>query len=229
MKVNKKILILESKIESSAEVVNCLRGGGYDTDLVSDFEIAIQIMENKSVDLAVIETLSPHYDGFDICKKIISNEDLSNFPIILMNEEGSELDRVLALELGALDFIKKPFNPRELLLRVRNILTAKTSEIKKTQEQIIQIDKLVIDPEKRRVKIGSEMVKLANMEFNLLLYLARRYGKLQPRIKILQNVWGYSNNANSRTVDTHIRRIRGKIGIMGTRLETVRGFGYRFR
>ena len=132
MKVNKKILILESKIESSAEVVNCLKGGGYDTDLVSDFEIAIQIMENKSVDLAVIETLSPHYDGFDICKKIISNEDLSNFPIILMNEEGSELDRVLALELGALDFIKKPFNPRELLLRVRNILTAKTSEIKKT-------------------------------------------------------------------------------------------------
>ena len=145
-----------------------------------------------------------------------------------MNQEGSELDRVLALELGAIDFIKKPFNPRELSLRIRNIFSHRMSQSNLSKEKIIKIDRLTIDSEKRRITVGDDVIKFSNMEFNLLLYLARRIGKLQTRVAILQDVWGYSDSSNSRTVDTHIRRVREKIGIMGNRLETVRGFGYRF-
>lgn len=224
----KKIIILDPKTEYLKDIALTLEGTGYGVEMFTDSEKVIQRIENNLVDLAIIETLSPSYDGFQICKDIISYNSNSEFPIILMNQEGSELDRVLALELGAIDFIKKPFNPRELSLRIRNIFSHRMSQSNLSKEKIIKIDGLTIDSEKRRITVGDDVIKFSNMEFNLLLYLARRIGKLQTRVAILQDVWGYSDSSNSRTVDTHIRRVREKIGIMGNRLETVRGFGYRF-
>ena len=223
------IIIGESNSNFANGLVNYLSATDFQVLLLVDAdEIINSIRRDSSVVLAVIDTVLSGHDGFDLCKKILAHPDCEDFPIILTNTEGAELDRVLALELGASDFIKKPYNPRELLLRIKNILKM-SHKSSANNDPVFKVGDFILDEKKHQVSVKGEEIKFTTMEFKLLLYLARRFGKLQLKAEILKEVWGYDNVASSRTVETHIQRIRKKIGYMGDHLETIRGFGYRLK
>ena len=223
------IIIGESNSNFANGLVNYLSATDFQVLLLVDAdEIINSIRRDSSVVLAVLDTVLSGHDGFDLCKKILAHPDCEDFPIILTNTEGAELDRVLALELGASDFIKKPYNPRELLLRIKNILKM-SHKSSANNDPVFKVGDFILDEKKHQVSVKGEEIQFTTMEFKLLLYLARRFGKLQLKAEILKEVWGYDNFASSRTVETHIQRIRKKIGYMGDHLETIRGFGYRLK
>ena len=223
------IIIGESDSNFANEVASYFGNGDFQVLLLfNSDEIIDRVRQQSSVVLAVLDTMLPGCDGFDLCKKILALPDCEDFPIILTNTEGAELDRVLALELGASDFIKKPYNPRELLLRIKNILKM-SHKSSANNDPVFKVGDFILDEKKHQVSVKGEEIKFTTMEFKLLLYLARRFGKIQLKAEILKEVWGYDNLARSRTVDTHIQRIRKKIGYMGDHLETIRGFGYRLK
>ena len=223
------IIIGESNSNFANGLANYLSATDFQVLLLVDAdEIINSIRRDSSVVLAVLDTVLSGHDGFDLCKKILAHPDCEDFPIILTNTEGAELDRVLALELGASDFIKKPYNPRELLLRIKNILK-RSNKSSINNDPVFKVGNFTLDTKKNQILVEEEEIKLTTMEFKLLLYLARRFGKLQSKAENLKEVCGYENFASSRTVDTHIQRIRKKIGYMGDHLETIRGFGYRLK
>jgi len=223
------IIIGESDSNFAKELSNYLGSGNFQILLIiNPDEIIDRVRQDSSVVLVVLDTMLPSLDGYDLCKKILAHPDCEDFPVILTNSEGAELDRVLALELGASDFIKKPYNPRELLLRIKNILKM-SHKSSANNDPVFKVGDFILDEKKHQVSVKGEEIKFTTMEFKLLLYLARRFGKLQLKAEILKEVWGYDNFASSRTVDTHIQRIRKKIGYMGDHLETIRGFGYRLK
>ena len=223
------IIIGESDSNFAKELSNYLGSGNFQILLIiNPDEIIDRLRQDSSVVLVVLDTMLPSLDGYDLCKKILAHPDCEDFPIILTNTEGAELDRVLALELGASDFIKKPYNPRELLLRIKNILKM-SHKSSANNDPVFKVGDFILDEKKHQVSVKGEEIQFTTMEFKLLLYLARRFGKIQLKAEILKEVWGYDNLARSRTVDTHIQRIRKKIGYMGDHLETIRGFGYRLK
>lgn len=223
------IIIGESDSNFANSLANYLCAADFQVLLlVGAGEIIDRIRSDSSVVLAVLDTVLSGHDGFDLCKKILAHPDCEDFPIILTNTEGAELDRVLALELGASDFIKKPYNPRELHLRIKNILKRCCKSFI-NNDPFFKVGNFTFDAKKNQFLVGEEEIKLTTMEFKLLLYLARRFGKLQSKAEILKQVWGYDDSVSSRTVDTHVQRIRRKIGSMRYRLETIRGFGYRLK
>ena len=223
------IIIGESDSNFANEVASYFGNGDFQVLLLfNSDEIIDRVRQQSSVVLAVLDTMLPGCDGFDLCKKILALPDCEDFPIILTNTEGAELDRVLALELGASDFIKKPYNPRELLLRIKNILK-RSNKSSINNDPVFKVGNFTLDTKKNQILVEEEEIKLTTMEFKLLLYLARRFGKLQSKAEILKQVWGYDDSVSSRTVDTHVQRIRRKIGSMRYHLETIRGFGYRLK
>ena len=223
------IIIGESDSNFAEELSNYLGSGNFQILLIiNPDEIIDRLRQDSSVVLVVLDTMLPSLDGYDLCKKILAHPDCEDFPVILTNSVGSELDRVLALELGASDFIKKPYNPRELLLRIKNILKM-SHKSSANNDPVFKVGDFILDEKKHQVSVKGEEIQFTTMEFKLLLYLARRFGKIQLKAEILKEVWGYDNLARSRTVDTHIQRIRKKIGYMGDHLETIRGFGYRLK
>ncbi len=223
------IIIGESDSNFANELSNYLGSGNFQILLIiNPDEIIDRVRQDSSVVLVVLDTMLPGLDGYDLCKKILAHPDCEDIPVILTNSKGAELDRVLALELGASDFIKKPYNPRELLLRIKNILKM-SHKSSANNDPVFKVGDFILDEKKHQVSVKGEEIKFTTMEFKLLLYLARRFGKLQLKAEILKEVWGYDNFASSRTVDTHIQRIRKKIGYMGDHLETIRGFGYRLK
>ena len=223
------IIIGESDSNFANELSNYLGSGNFQILLtINPDEIIDRVRQDSSVVLVVLDTMLPGLDGYDLCKKILAHPDCEDFPVILTNSEGAELDRVLALELGASDFIKKPYNPRELLLRIKNILKM-SHKSSANNDPVFKVGDFILDEKKHQVSVKGEEIQFTTMEFKLLLYLARRFGKIQLKAEILKEVWGYDNLARSRTVDTHIQRIRKKIGYMGDHLETIRGFGYRLK
>jgi two-component system phosphate regulon response regulator PhoB len=223
------IIIGESDSNFAKELSNYLRSGNFQILLIiNPDEIIDRLRQDSSVVLVVLDTMLPSLDGYDLCKKILAHPDCEDFPVILTNSVGSELDRVLALELGASDFIKKPYNPRELLLRIKNILKM-SHKSSANNDPVFKVGDFILDEKKHQVSVKGEEIQFTTMEFKLLLYLARRFGQLQSKAEILKQVWGYDDSVSSRTVDTHVQRIRRKIGSMRYHLETIRGFGYRLK
>jgi two-component system phosphate regulon response regulator PhoB len=168
----------------------------------------------------------PEVDGLEVCKILRRDPATAGIPILMLTARAAEMDRVLGLELGADDYVTKPFSPRELVLRIRKLLSRKPpSDETATHLRLGEID---IDVPRHVVQVSGEDVVLTVTEFKLLEILARRRGRVQSRDRLLQDVWGYENPIDSRTVDTHMRRLREKLGAAARRLETVRGVGYRF-
>ncbi len=178
-------------------------------------------------DLIILDLMLPGMDGKDVCRAIKSNSLTQSIPILMLTAKTEEMDRVIGFELGADDYVTKPFSPRELILRVKAILRRKESPL--DDQQVIQIDDLLIDRERHRVTIKDRSVHLTHTEFKLLVELVSRRGRIQTREHLLNKVWGYTYEGYARTVDTHIRRLREKLGSCGNYIETLRGVGYRFR
>jgi two-component system phosphate regulon response regulator PhoB len=177
--------------------------------------------------LIILDLMLPGMNGKDICRALKSDPLTRTIPILMLTARAEEMDRVIGLELGADDYVTKPFSPRELVLRVKAILRRK--EAPQEIEKKIQIEDLLIDMDRHQVYIKKNPVQLTSTEFKLLVDLVTNRGRVQTRERLLDKVWGYTYEGYARTVDTHFRRLREKLGSTGEWIETVRGVGYRFR
>jgi DNA-binding response OmpR family regulator len=190
---------------------------------------ARELISNLKPDLVILDVMLPGLYGTDVLKQVRADASLRATPIILLTAKSQEGDKIEGFESGADDYITKPFSPRELLLRVQALLrrTASGRPAGASAEKTLVIGPLTLLPEQYRVLVEGEPVPLTATEYQLLLYLAERVGRLQSREALLQRVWGYEGNVNTRTVDTHVKRLRQKLGNAGALIETVHGFGYQ--
>jgi two-component system phosphate regulon response regulator PhoB len=177
--------------------------------------------------LIILDLMLPGMGGKDICRSLKSNPSTQSIPILMLTAKSEEVDRVIGFELGADDYVTKPFSPRELILRVKAILRRK--EAGQESEKMIRAGDLLIDIDRHHVSVKKNTIQLTSTEFKLLVELVSRRGRVQTREHLLDKVWGYTYEGYARTVDTHIRRLREKLGPSGDDIETIRGIGYRFK
>jgi two-component system phosphate regulon response regulator PhoB len=187
----------------------------------------LELAKKERPSFVILDLMLPGMDGKDICRALKSNPLTQSIPILMLTAKAEEVDRVIGLELGADDYVTKPFSPRELVLRVKAILRRK--EVGQESEKLVRIGDLLIDIDRHHVAIKERPVQLTSTEFKLLVELTSKRGRVQTREHLLDRVWGYTYEGYARTVDTHIRRLREKLGSLGDPIETIRGVGYRFK
>ena len=222
------ILLVEDDKNISKLVKYNLEKSGYNCLAVVTGEDGFEILDKEKINLIILDVMLPKMDGFEVCR-LIKQEDLySQIPIIMLTARAEEIDRIVGLELGADDYIAKPFSPRELVLRVKAILKRSVTKTVVSPKEILNFDKLKIDIPRHKVLVNAKEVKLTAMEFDLLVILLNRKGRVQSREQLLNDVWGIEADVTTRTVDTHVKRLRQKLGRYGKFIETVRGYGYRF-
>jgi len=221
-----KILSLMTNPDALEVLGFKLKEAGYLPIFAKDGARAIIATRDERPALIVLDLMLPEVDGLEVCKILRRDLATSMIPIIMLTAKAAEMDRVIGLELGADDYVTKPFSPRELVLRIKKLL----ARVKASDEPVAQLrfDELEIDVPRHAVTISGQPLVLTATEFKLLELLARRRGRVQTRDRLLQDVWGYDNPIESRTVDTHMRRLREKLGETARFLETIRGVGYRF-
>ena len=166
--------------------------------------------------------------GLDICRHIRATDNLKDILVIMVTAKGEEVDRVVGFEVGADDYVVKPYSVRELLLRVGGMLKRSSKENQSNDKDLVEYEDLKIDNDKHKVYLSDEKISLTSKEFKLLKHLLLKADKVQSRDNLLEKVWGYNNDVTTRTVDTHIKRLRSKIGKYGDKIETIRGEGYLF-
>lgn len=221
-----RILIVEDDKNIAQLVKYNLEKAGFDCPTTITGEDALDFLETEAVDLIILDIMLPKMDGLETCKRIKQEKRLAGIPIIMLTAKGEEVDRVIGFELGVDDYIVKPFSPREFVLRVKAILR-RGAPAKEDEKEVLQIGELTINVPKHEVRVGQKEIKLTAMEFKLLSILMKRKGRLQSREQLLRDVWELEADVTTRTVDTHIKRLRQKIGKAGEMIETVRGYGYR--
>ncbi len=222
------ILIVEDEPDILDLVRYNLEQVGFNTIAVETGEAALDTAEEEVLSLIVLDLMLPGIDGLEVCRLLKQREQTTRVPILMLTARTEEVDRIVGLELGADDYLIKPFSPRELVLRVRAILR-RVEGAERSADDTLQIGPLLIDSIGHRVQSGSESIELTATEFRLLLTLAQRRGRVQSREELLNVVWRYDHSGYQRTVDTHVRRLREKLGDAAEWIETVRGVGYRLR
>jgi two-component system phosphate regulon response regulator PhoB len=220
-----KILLVDDEPDALEVLGFKLRQAGYNALLAKDGARAIALARDERPALIVLDLMLPEVDGLEVCKILRRDPNTAAIPIIMLTARAAEMDRVLGLELGADDYVTKPFSPRELLLRIKKLLVRTQSSEDTSAE--LRMGELTLDVGRHEVTVAGEPLVLTATEFKLLEILIRRRGRVQTRDRLLQDVWGYDNPIDSRTVDTHMRRLREKLGDIARYLETVRGVGYR--
>jgi two-component system phosphate regulon response regulator PhoB len=223
-----KILVVEDDPDILQLLTYTLQSTGYKVISSQDGYEALNAVRLHHPDLLVLDLMLPSLDGFEVCKELKRNSETRNIPIIMLTAKGEEIDRIVGLELGADDYVVKPFSPRELLLRIRAILR-RSAPGSATESSVWQNEGFRVDLEAHKVTVNGEEVPLTAMEFKLLAELIRHRGKVQTRDQLLDRVWGYQFEGYARTVDTHVRRLRQKVAPYSDWVETVRGVGYRFK
>jgi two-component system phosphate regulon response regulator PhoB len=223
----KSILVVEDEEDIVDLIEYHLKQSGFSVITALDGPSGLERARKELPSLIILDLMLPGMDGKDICRSLKSNPLTQSIPILMLTAKAEEVDRVIGLELGADDYVTKPFSPRELVLRVKAILRRK--EAAKEGEKVIQIGDLLIDIDRHHVSIKKSSIPLTSTEFKLLVELASNRGRVQTRERLLDKVWGYTYEGYARTVDTHIRRLREKLGPSGDYIETLRGVGYRFR
>ena len=223
-----KILIIEDDKDISRLVQYNLDKAGYACAAAFSGEDALNALKSRMFSLIILDVMLPGMDGLEVCRTLRQMERTRNIPIIMLTAKGEEVDRIVGLEMGADDYVVKPFSPRELLLRVKAILRrGKPADGKK---ELLESGELVVDLPRHEVLVHGKEVELTAMEFKLLVLLMERQGRVQSRETLLTDVWGMNAvDVFTRTVDTHIKRLREKLGRAGKAIETVVGVGYRFR
>jgi two-component system phosphate regulon response regulator PhoB len=225
MKHGPKILVVEDEPDAAELVQFNLRKAGFQVVIARDGEEAVRRARLEQPDLIVLDVMLPELDGLEVCKLLRRDSATAGVPIIMLTARAAELDRVLGLELGADDYVTKPFSPRELVLRVKGLLRRRSEE---PEAERLNFGELVLDEPAHLATLAGRPIDLTATEFKLLLTLARRRGRVQSREQLLRDVWHYDAVIDTRTVDTHMRRLREKMGRAAKHLDTVRGVGYRF-
>ncbi len=203
-----------------------LKQAGFDVISAADGAAAVKQARSAVPSLILLDLMLPEIDGLEVCKMLRRDPATAALPIIMVTAKAAEVDRILGLELGADDYVTKPFSPRELVLRVRNLLQRGRSVPE--QDQMVKFGELLIDTPRHQVSWRGKAIELTATEFKLLTVLAQRRGRVQSREQLLRDVWEYNSLIDTRTVDTHMRRLREKLGPASKYLDTVRGVGYRF-
>ena len=203
-----------------------VKQAGFDVLTAADGAEALKKARGAMPNLIVLDLMLPEIDGLEVCKMLRRDPATQAIPIVMVTAKAAEIDRILGLELGADDYITKPFSPRELVLRIKNILQRGRPEAKAPDTH--KFGELLIDSPRHLVSWRGKRIDLTATEFRLLSILAERRGRVQSRERLLRDVWEYNNLIDTRTVDTHMRRLREKLGPASKYLDTVRGVGYRF-
>ena len=221
-----RILIIEDDRHISKLVDYNLKKSGFECFVAKNGEEGFKIMEEQPIDLIILDIMLPDLDGFEVCKKIKQNNKFISTPIIMLTAKGEEIDRIVGLQLGADDYVVKPFSPRELILRIKAIL--RRGKQPEDHREILIAEKLKIDIPKHEVSVDKKNIKLTLMEFKLLVMLVQKKEKVLSRDRLLDDIWDIAADIDTRTVDTHIKRLRQKLGKTGKLIKTVRGIGYKF-
>ncbi len=227
--MQKKILVIDDETDIVDLVSYNLKKEGFAVDTAPDGSAALSKIKNGNYDLLVLDFMLPGIQGMELCRMLRNEQKTAHIPIIMLTAKGEEFDRVLGLEMGADDYITKPFSPRELIARIKAVLRRVTD--KPSVEKLLKVRDLEIDKERYTVSIKGDPVKLSATEFKLLLFLAERKGKVFSRDQLLDAVWRDEAFVEPRTVDVHIRRLRSHIEKNSTKpeyIKTLRGIGYFF-
>jgi len=216
------ILVADDDPDILSLVAFRLERSGYDVVTASDGEEALRLAVERTPDLAVLDVMMPKVDGWEALRRLRTE---SNVPVIMLTARADDVDKVVGLELGADDYVTKPFNPRELVARVKAVL--RRSQGMGSADPLVEVGNLSIDVARREVRVCGALVSLQNREFDLLLELARNPGRVLTRDALLTHVWDYAYTGNSRTVDVHVTWLREKLTGSGLEIHSVRGLGYK--
>lgn len=202
-----------------------LKTAGYIVLRAEDGNAALEQARSAVPALILLDLMLPRMSGLEVCKTLKSESATKAIPIIMLTAKAEEVDRIVGLELGADDYMTKPFSPRELVLRVKSVLRRVTAPTEVAD--VIKLGDIQVDRSRYEVLVRGKAIDFTATEFKLLTLLMERRGRVQSRDALLNDVWGYENIIDTRTVDTHIRRLREKLGRSADCIETIRGFGYR--
>lgn len=219
------ILLIEDEKDLAGLVSFNLEKEGYKALVAFDGIEGVEMARQHRPDLVLLDLMLPGMLGTDVCKFLKKNERTARIPVIMMSAKGEEIDKVVGFEVGADDYVVKPFSVRELLLRVKAVL--RRSLVEDPAGSVVRVGPLTIDSARHLVLVNGEEVTFTTTEFKLLQTLVSRLGRVQSRDVLLKDVWGYNYVEDTRTVDTHITRLRTKMGEAGEMIKTVRGFGYK--
>jgi len=225
--MSQKILLIEDEPDIRKTLEYNLSREGFDVACASSLSEGKNYINAGQFSLILLDLMLPDASGLDLCRELKSDSEKKTTPIIILTAKDDEVDKVVGFELGADDYVTKPFSVRELILRVKAVL--KRGNQKSTNLEVQrQFGDLVIDVDSHEVFVDNESITLTALEFKLLRQLVDRRGRVQSRDQLLSDVWGYSADVTTRTVDTHIKRLREKLGVMGKYVQTIRGVGYKF-
>ncbi|HJL17816.1 MAG TPA: response regulator transcription factor [Sandaracinaceae bacterium LLY-WYZ-13_1] len=226
--MSERILIVDDEPDIVELLEYNLRQAGYAVVTARDGASALAEVRRQRPDLILLDLMLPDISGTEVCRRLRKDGGTEGIPIMMITARGEEIDRVVGFELGADDYVTKPFSPRELVLRVQAVLRRAHPRSEPKSERL-KIGALEIDVPRHQVTVEEEEIPLTALEFKLLLDLASRRGRVQSRDALLERVWGYAPGIETRTVDTHVKRLREKLAAARDYIETVRGVGYRMR
>jgi two-component system, OmpR family, alkaline phosphatase synthesis response regulator PhoP len=225
-----KVLLVDDEKDIVEFLQYNLESEGFEVISAFDGEMALSKM-TENPDLIVLDVMMPKMNGYDVCKNIRMNEEYDDIPIIFLTAKATEFDELKGFDLGADDYVKKPISPKMLVARVKSKLKRanRTEEKVTSSSSAIKIGPLEINKDKYEVKVNGQLIVLPKKEFSILYYLAAKPGKVFPRDRILNDVWGEDIYVIERTIDVHVRKIREKLGAHSNLIETIKGVGYRFK
>ena len=222
-----RILIVDNDAETvDLLTLNLRKAGGFTISTAEDGATGLRKARKELPALIILAQTLPKTSGLEVCKMLKNSDATRHIPVIMLTAKGEEIDRIRGMEFGADESVTKPFDPREIILRVKAILCRGAGE---NADGKMTSGAITVDPEHHHVTVAGKNIRLTSVEFKLLAMLMKRRGQVQARDRLLHEVWGYQSIIDTRTVDAHVRRLRKKLGKAADAIETVRGFGYRLR
>lgn len=220
------VLIVEDEVDVIDLVRYNLNRAGFSVLIANNGVAGLEMARKNRPDVIILDLMLPKLSGYEVCKALKGDRSTESLPVLMLTAKSEPAERVRGLEMGADDYVAKPFSPRELVLRVQALLRRLRLG---ARSDVMEIDDFLVDRNSFEIRVAGRRLDLTTTEFKLLTLLIERRGKTQSRETLLYDVWGYQNAIDTRTVDTHMRRLREKLGDRAERLETVRGEGYRFQ
>ena len=223
-----QVLIIEDEPDIRKTIDYNLTKESFKVVQAGSIEEGEKALASNQIDVIILDLMLPDGSGLTLCRDIKSDDKTKHIPIIILTAKTEEVDRVVGFELGADDYVTKPFSVRELILRVKAILKRGPTSNNNSADDEYSFGELTLNFEAHQAYINGNEISLTALEFRLLKHLIDRKGRVQTRDQLLEDVWGYSSDVTTRTVDTHIKRLREKLGSVGNHIQTIRGVGYRF-
>ena len=224
--MTKKVFIVEDEPDLRDTLQYNFENEGFKVKSFSNGESFLETIKNDKPNLVILDLMLPGISGLDVCRDLRMGKVNENVAVVMLTAKSEEVDRIVGFELGADDYVTKPFSVRELILRVKVLLKKRSESF--SDNQILEFGPILMNLDAHDVSVDGENIILTALEFKLLKHLLKRKGRVQTRDQLLGDVWGYSSEVTTRTVDTHIKRLREKLGKPGELIQTIRGVGYRF-